>query len=125
MLIGLLGLIRFHKETTMKQLAHNVFFALHDRSEPARNRLLEACRKYLAPHPGIVFFACGILADALRREVNDLSFDVALHIVFTDQAAHDHYQETPAHLQFIAENKDNWKGVRVFDSVVAQSQATA
>jgi hypothetical protein len=116
---------RYHKETAMKLLAHNVFFALHDRSEAARNRLLEACRKYLAPHPGIVFFACGVLAEALDREVNDRGFDVGLHIVFTDQAAHDHYQETPAHMQFIAENKDNWKGVRVFDSVVAQSQATA
>jgi hypothetical protein len=109
----------------MSLLAHNVFFALHDRSEAARTRLLGACRKYLAPHPGIVFFACGVLADELRRDVNDRAFDVALHIVFADQAAHDHYQETPAHLQFIAENKANWKGVRVFDSVVEQSRATA
>ena len=109
----------------MNQLAHNVYFALHDRSDAARTRLLEACRKYLAPHPGIVFFACGVLADELRREVNDREFDVGLHIVFTDQAAHDHYQETPAHQQFIAENKHNWTKVRVFDSVVAQSKATA
>jgi hypothetical protein len=107
----------------MSLLAHNVFFALHDRSEAARARLLDACRKYLAPHPGIVFFACGTLADDLRRDVNDHGFDVALHIVFTDRAAHDRYQETPAHLQFIAENKANWQGVRVFDSVVAQSRA--
>jgi len=109
----------------MSLLAHNVFFALHDRSEHARARLLEACRKYLAPHDGIVFFACGVLADELRRDVNDRAFDVALHIVFTDQGAHDRYQETPAHLQFIAENKANWKGVRVFDSVVEPSRATA
>jgi Stress responsive A/B Barrel Domain len=109
----------------MNLLAHNVFFALHDRSAAARNRLLEACRKHLAPHAGIVFFACGVLADELRREVNDRDFDVALHIVFTDQAAHDRYQETPAHMQFIAENKDNWKKVRVFDSLVASSLATA
>jgi hypothetical protein len=109
----------------MNLLAHNVFFALHDRSAAARTRLLDACRKYLAPHSGIVFFACGVLAEELNREVNDRAFDVALHIVFTDQAAHDSYQETPAHMQFIAENKDNWQGVRVFDSFVAQSRATA
>jgi hypothetical protein len=108
----------------MSLLAHNVFFALHDRSEPARARLLEACRKHLAPHSGIVFFACGVLAEELRRDVNDRAFDVALHIVFADQAAHDRYQETPAHRQFIAENKANWKGVRVFDSVVEPSRAT-
>lgn len=109
----------------MSQLAHNVFFLLHDRSAAARDRLLEACRQYLAPHPGIVFFACGVRAEELTRAVNDRAFDVALHIVFTDQTAHDHYQETAAHLQFIAENKDNWQNVRVFDSAVVPSQATA
>ncbi len=106
-------------------LAHNVFFSLHDRSEPARARLIAACRKYLAPHAGVIFFACGELAADLRRDVNDLDFDVGLHVVFADQAAHDAYQTTPAHLQFIDENKANWKRVRVFDSAVAQSPATA
>jgi hypothetical protein len=45
---------------------------------------------------------------------------VALHIYFKDQAAHDKYQDAPRHKQFIDENKDNWKKVRVFDSVVQQ-----
>jgi len=106
-------------------LAHNVFFSLHDRSEAARARLIGACQKYLAPHAGVVFFACGELAADLRREVNDLDFDVGLHVVFADQAAHDAYQTTPAHLQFIDENKADWKRVRVFDSVVSQSRPTA
>ncbi len=108
---------------TARLLAHNVFFALHDRSPEACQRLLAACRKYLAPHAGIVFFACGPRAADLRREVNDLEFDVGLHIAFADQAAHDAYQETEAHLQFIAENKANWRKVRVFDSLVMQGQA--
>jgi len=34
--------------------------------------------------------------------------DVALLVVFPDVAAHDAYQETPAHKQFIAEFKANW-----------------
>jgi hypothetical protein len=105
-------------------LAHNVFFSLHDHSEGARARLIQACRIHLAAHPGILFFACGELAADLRREVNDTDFDVALHIVFTNRATHDAYQETAAHLRFIAENKDGWKQVRVFDSVVEQSPAT-
>ena len=99
-------------------LAHNVYFALHDKSDSARDRLVQACHKYLAPHAGIVFFGAGILAAELRREVNDRDFDVGLHVVFANQAAHDLYQETPAHLQFIEENKTNWKHVRVFDSIV-------
>jgi hypothetical protein len=98
-------------------LIHNVYFALHDNSAAARERLLAACRKYLTEHPGLVLFACGLLADELRRPVNDRDFDVGLHLIFENQAAHDRYQEAPRHLQFIEENKPNWKKVRVFDSV--------
>ena len=99
-------------------LMHNVFFALHDPSETARAKLLQACKKYLANHPGTVSFACGVLAPELRRPVNDLHFDVGLHLLFQNQAAHDAYQEAPLHEQFVAENKADWKNVRVFDSLV-------
>jgi hypothetical protein len=102
-------------------LVHNVYFSLIDASEGARRRLVEACRKYLPGHEGIVFFACGTLADDLRREVNVVDFDVALHIIFRDQAAHDVYQESAPHHQFIEENRANWKQVRVFDSVADRS----
>lgn len=98
-------------------LVHNVFFALHDNSSRARERLVGACRKYLTDHSGTLFFACGKLAQELNRDVNDRNFDVALHIVFQDQPAHDAYQAAARHLEFIKENKENWKQVRVFDSV--------
>jgi hypothetical protein len=106
-------------------LAHNVYFSLIDRSAEARNRLLRACQECLAPHTGIAFFACGVVEDELAREVNDRDFDVALHIVFADRAAHDAYQTTAAHLRFIEENKANWKRVRVFDSAVETTPPTA
>ena len=69
------------------------------------------------PHrsSGALFFAAGTLADEFQRPVNDRAFDVALHVVFTDRAAHDAYQQAPRHLKFIEENKPNWKegaGVR-------------
>ena len=99
-------------------LAHNVYFALKDNSAETRKKLVDACKKYLSSHPGEVFFAAGTRAEDLTREVNDRDFDVSLHIVFKDKAAHDKYQEDKRHKQFIAENKDNWKKVRVFDSVV-------
>jgi hypothetical protein len=104
-------------------LAHNVFFSLHDRSPAARDRLLRACRTHLAPHAGIVFFACGVLAEGLERDVNDRDWDVGLHVVFADRAAHDAYQATPAHLRFIDENKANWRRVRVFDSEIDPTPA--
>jgi hypothetical protein len=100
-------------------LAHNVFFTLKDRSTEAKARLVAACKEYLTGHPGTVFYACGPLEETMTRDVNDRDFDVALHLVFESIAAHDSYQSAPRHDQFIAENKDNWAKVRVFDSTVA------
>lgn len=99
-------------------LAHNVYFTLHDNSEAAKQKMIVACKTYLAKHAGIVFFACGTLEPELARPVNVRDFDIALHVVFESRAAHDAYQDTPPHHQFIAENKANWKHVRVLDSVV-------
>jgi hypothetical protein len=100
-------------------LSHDVFFSLKDASEPAKAKLVAACQKYLTAHEGTVFFSVGTLAPDLKRDVNDRDFDVALHVTFKDKASHDKYQEAPRHKQFIAENQDNWKKVRVFDSYVA------
>jgi quinol monooxygenase YgiN len=99
-------------------LAHNVFFSLHDRSPEAADRLVAACEKYLTRQPGIVHFACGRLEPGLDRPVNVLDWDVGLHIIFSDRAAHDAYQIDPQHQQFVDENKPTWRQVRVFDSLV-------
>ena len=54
--------------------------------------LIAGCKKYSGhDHPGMFFFACGELAEDLHRDVNDRDFDVALHIVFTDEASHERY----------------------------------
>jgi hypothetical protein len=99
-----------------RMLAHDVYFALKDNSPQAKEKLIVACKKYLANHPGTVRFAVGPLAEEMKRDVNDRDFDVALHLVFKNKAAHDQYSKAERHLKFIAENKDNWKKVRVFDS---------
>jgi hypothetical protein len=95
-----------------------VFFTLKDSSTAARQQLVESCRKYLSGHDGTLYFSAGVRVEELQREVNDREFDVALHVVFRDKAAHDAYQVHPRHLQFIAENRDGWSRVRVFDSYV-------
>ena len=100
-------------------LSHDVYFTLKDKSPRAVEALVAACKKYLAGHPGTVFFAAGTLEPELARPVNDRDFDVALHVVFQDRAAHDAYQTAPRHQQFVAEQKDAWAKVRVFDSIVA------
>ena len=101
-------------------LAHNVYFSLNDNSDTAKEKLVAACKKYLADHPGTVFFAVGTLANDLNRPVNDRDFDVALHLIFRNKAAHDEYAKAKRHLKFIEDNKANWKKVRVFDSYVGQ-----
>jgi hypothetical protein len=107
---------RVNEEYSM--LSHSVFFSLHDNSSAAIQRMVTACKTYLTDHPGTCFFAAGTLAGEFQRPVNDRAFDVALHVVFTDRAAHDAYQEHPRHKKFIEENSGNWKQVRVFDAWV-------
>jgi len=102
------------------KIGHMVYFQLKDNSPAARQKLVDACNKYLSEkdHEGVVYFAAGPIADEFKREVNDREWDVALHLVFKNKAAHDKYQDAPAHLKFIAENKEGWKKVRVFDSEI-------
>lgn len=106
---------------TERMLSHDVYFSLTDNSPQAKEQLIAACRKYLTGHPGTIWFAVGPLGEDFRRDVNDRDFDVALHLVFKNKAAHDQYSEAERHAKFIEETKSNWKKVRVFDSYVALS----
>ncbi len=101
------------------QLAHMVYFKLKDASGAARAKLVAACKLLLTGHEGTVHFATGTLAGDLKREVNDRDFDISLHIIFANKAAHDRYQDHPKHLKFVEENKENWEKVRVFDSYLS------
>jgi hypothetical protein len=101
-----------------KLFAHNVYFTLNDASPAAREALVEACERYLSGHDGATFFAAGTRVRESKRDVNDIDFDVSLHIYFESAAAHAAYQEHPRHKEFIAEMNANWKAVRVFDSWV-------
>src|ERR1019366_8001669 len=86
-------------------LSHDVYFSLKDSSPTAKKKLVDACKKYLSGHEGEVFFAAGPRAESLKRDVNDVDFDVALHIVFKDMPSYDNYADAKRHLQFIDENK--------------------
>ena len=97
------------------KLVHDVYFSLKDNSPQAKQKLIAACKKYLTDHPGTVWFAVGPVADEMKRDVNDRDFDVALHLVFKDKAAHDQYAKAERHQKFIKETQDTWKKVRVFD----------
>jgi Stress responsive A/B Barrel Domain len=100
------------------QIGHMVYFQLNDSSPAARQKLVDACKKYLKEHDGVVYFSAGTIGDEFKREVNDRDWDVALHLVFKNKASYDKYAEAKSHLQFIDENKAAWKKVRVFDSEI-------
>ena len=100
-----------------RKFSHMVYFTLKDASPAACERLVSACNEYLTNHPGTLFFAAGTLADT-TRDVNDRTFHVALNLVFQDRASHDAYQVAERHDRFIAENKEHWQQVRVFDAIV-------
>ncbi len=101
---------------TAMQIGHMVYFKLKDATPAATLKLVAACDQYLEPRAGVLYYSAGVRGIDFKRDVNDLDFDVALHLVFKDKASHDAYAVHPEHLKFIEENSANWTKVRVFDS---------
>ena len=101
---------------------HMVFFQLKDDSADARKKMMDGCSEYLSNHPGQVYFSAGEIADT-DREVNCRDFEIALHLVFDSRESHDAYQTAERHLTFIDQHKENWKQVKVFDSVHQDANA--
>ena len=99
-------------------VGHMVFFELKDKSPEAQKKLVDACYKYLKHHDGVLYFSAGPRATDAKEAVSATDWDVALHIVFKDTASLKKYATHPDHLKFISENKDGWKGVKVYDSHV-------
>lgn len=96
-------------------LVHSVYFSLKDKSDAAIEQFIAQCDKYLADHAGVEYYFAGRRTADLNRPVNDDQFDVALLVAFADRSAHDVYQVSDLHREFIEETKPQWEGVRVFD----------
>jgi hypothetical protein len=101
-------------------IAHNVFFTLHDNSNATVQAMVDDCHTYLAPLPGIVFYAAGTCSD-VDRSSSDREYDAALHIMFRDRAALDAYLVSSKHVAFMDKHASNWQSIRVFDSCVSTS----
>lgn len=97
-------------------LTHCVFFSLKDNSAEKCQALIDDCYRLLTRPEGLISLYAGGRDEELKRPVNDDQFDVALVVVFESRAAHDVYQDHPAHVEFIDTNKENWTTVRVFDA---------
>ncbi|MDA0834676.1 MAG: Dabb family protein [Planctomycetota bacterium] len=97
------------------KLAHMVYFSLLDDGPEAVQRIIDSAHALLSDIEGVEFLGIGKLIPDLDRPVNVRDFQVGIHVIFRDRAAHDAYQIHPQHQQFIADNKSNWKLARVFD----------
>jgi hypothetical protein len=102
-------------QPTRQVLAHMVYITLKDASPAAQQKLVDDCHRDLKSAPGILYFAAGTRVAELTRPVNIQDFHVGLHVVFESRKAHDDYQTSDAHVRFLAEHKDGWAHVRVFD----------
>lgn len=95
-------------------LMHSVYLTLKDPKPANIEHLLAECREHLTDYPGMTFFCCGTLAD-LERPVNDRLFDIGLHMIFADRAAHDDYLVHERHMKFKESNEASWRQYRVYD----------
>jgi hypothetical protein len=97
--------------------AHIVFFSLADRSRVTRRRFIAACHEYLGKgHAGLTHFSVGARATEMQRDVSDLGFDVAMHMIFDSKASYEEYTQAPSHQAFITATAGMSTGRRVFDS---------
>jgi Stress responsive A/B Barrel Domain len=109
-------------EAADPQLAHAVYFTLKDQSPKSREKFIASCEKYLTGHKGAVSFSIGTIAEDVKEPVSDREFDVALHVVFETKAALAEYLKSERHDKFVAENKDGFAKVRVFDSYLSATK---
>ena len=91
--------------TTSPLLMHSTYFKLlPDSSEDIRNEFMKDCQDYLSTSPGMISFWVGERATDMERPQNDLNFDLAMHQVFQNKAAFDHYNgKDPKHEKFVEE----------------------
>jgi hypothetical protein len=80
--------------------SHVVIFWTDPAIPDAADRLLAGCHEYLEDIPGLIHYHAGKMVGS-HRPVVDQSYQVALNLVFPDQAAQDAYQIHPRHVEFV------------------------
>ncbi len=100
------------------KVGHMVYFELKDKSPEAKAKLVAACDKYLKGMEGIEYYGAGVRGEEFAGGANAKDWDVALTVIFKDKESYKKYEPHADHLKFIAEGKENWKGVKVYDSLI-------
>jgi hypothetical protein len=109
------------KDNHKSKLLHSTYFRLRDRSQTSCEKYVAACTKYLSIRKGIAGFWVATLAEDFNRTVNDLNYDVAMHIEFENFAAWDAYSNDPDHAEFVTQVGSAAESRRVFDSYLEEN----
>lgn len=94
--------------------SHVVIFWTDPTNPKSAEGLIAGCHEFLEPIPGVIQFHVGKMVSS-HRDVVDQTYQVALNLIFPDKKAQDDYQIHPRHLEFVAQNKQYWKRVLVYD----------
>jgi hypothetical protein len=105
-------------DTEARPLAHMTYFKLVDHSEATLQVFIDLCKKYLSGHRGQTHFSIGPRATEMTRDVNVLTFDVAMNMIFATMKDYKDYREHSRHIQFIRESVGLSSERFVFDSYI-------
>ncbi len=107
-----------HSQSEKPRFVHNVYFYLNENaSEDQKQQLIADCKTLLGSVKTVRNLTVGLPAGT-PREVVDNTYGVHLMVQFDDKAGHDFYQTAEEHLQFIERNKNTWKRVQIYDSLL-------
>ena len=102
---------------TPAPLVHTVFFWLTPETDADGRAAFIAGAQVLAAAPTVRHCFVGRPAGTPGRDVVDNSFDFSLMLWFDDVAAHDAYQVSNIHQQFVAEQAAKFARVVVRDTI--------
>ncbi|HLT06140.1 MAG TPA: Dabb family protein [Cyclobacteriaceae bacterium] len=94
-------------------LVHQVFFWLKKPNKDLK-AVMKGCKE-IGQIKSALSYQVGVPAATAKRDVIDGSYHIALTVNFKSIADHDVYQEDPVHLKFIADHKDKWEKVQIYD----------
>ncbi len=95
---------------------HHVYFWLRNPFSQEDHQALLKGLQELSAVPTIQQFHIGVPADT-NREVIETSYSFSWLAIFNNKKEEEIYQHHPIHLNFIANYKNLWKKVIVYDSV--------
>jgi len=97
-------------------LVHTVFFKFNESStEVDIQSCADDARNLLAKIETVKALYVGSPADTVVRPVSVRDFDLSLTVLFDNIQDQNVYQDHPLHDEFIANSKDKWGSVSVYD----------